>query len=319
MMMPYKDGQEVLTELRQHPETASIPFIFLTAVDGRDTVRASMNLGADDYLFKPFSVKELVKTVNARLKHHQEVVATAEQQLEAIKMRLARTITHELRTPVGLIVGALQVLSWQENEPFSDETRDMITTMAAGATRLAHVVEQMVYATNLTTGVYSDTSFAKNGMPFEVSELIAASHKLARQFTSRQPLNVEVKVIEQKNSIYVRAEPGALKQAIAEVISNAIAFSPPDGTIRVTYKQLDNEVRITITDSGQGIDDEHLKEAMTWFGQVNRDVQEQQGLGMGLPLAEQLIAVHGGTLEIHSIVGRGTQAVITLPAADLPA
>ncbi len=318
MMMPNMNGQDVLTELRQHPETATVPFIYLTAVDERDTVRESMNMGADDYLFKPFRVNELLKTVNARLKRHQSIVSSAEQQLEAIKLRLARTITHELRTPVGLIVGSLQMLEWQEDEPFSETTRDMISTMSRGATRLAHVIEQMVFATYLTTGVYSADSVAQQGMPLEISEIISSAHKLARQFTNRQPDNVDVKVAELKESLFVKAEPGAMKQALAEVISNAISFSPPNTNVRITYKLVDHDVRITVTDSGQGIDDQHLKEAMAWFGQVDRDTQEQQGMGMGLPLAEQLIAIHNGTLEIHSIVGKGTQAVITLPAIEAP-
>ncbi len=316
MMMPYMDGQQVLAELRQHSETATVPFIFLTAVDSRDTVRSSMNLGADDYLFKPFSVKELLKTVSVRLKHHDQIVSTTEQQLEAIKMRLARTVTHELRTPVGLVVSALQMLEWHGDAAFSEETTDLIDTMSRGATRLAHVVEQMVYATHLTTGVYTAETVADNGFPIDVSELISASHKLARQFTSRQPDNVEVKVAELKDTLYVKAEPGALKQAFAEVISNAIAFSPVNGSIRIVYKLVDNDVRITVTDSGQGIGEVQLKEAMAWFGQVDREQQEQQGMGMGLPLASQLIAVHGGTLDVRSIIGKGTQAVITLPAVE---
>ena len=87
MMMPFMDGQQVLAELRKHKVTESVPFIFLTAVDTRDIVRSSMNLGADDYLFKPVNIAELLNTVTARLKRHQTIVATSEEQVEAIKVR----------------------------------------------------------------------------------------------------------------------------------------------------------------------------------------------------------------------------------------
>ena len=317
MLMPILNGQEVLALLRQHPKTESIPFIFLTAVDSRDAVRDSMNLGADDYLFKPFQIGDLLKAISARLKHHEKIIASAEQQIEVIKQRLTHTVTHELRTPVGLLLGSLQMLEWQDDKALSQDTRDMIATMSSGATRLAHVVEQMVFATHLTTGVYSAETVASNGLIVDIGELIHAAHKLAHHFTIRRPENVEVKVIELKDTLTVKAEPGALKQALAEVISNAIAYSPRDGKVRINYRRFENDVRITITDNGQGIESAQVKEAMTWFGQINRETQEQQGMGMGLPLASQLVAIHGGELEINSIIGKGTQAVITLPLVDV--
>lgn len=318
MMMPNMNGQQVLETLRQHPETASIPFIFLTAVDTRTSVRESMDLGADDYLFKPFQVNELLKAVSARLKHHQQIMSTAEQQLELIKTRLARTITHELRTPVGLLVGSLQMLLWTKDEAFSQESLDMLNTMNYGANRLAHVVEQMVFATHLTTGLYSAQMIAEHGIPLEISELIQSAQKSAQQFTVRPAPNVSIKLTELQEAWYIKADPGSLKHALAEVISNALAFSPENGTVRISYKQIDHEVRITITDSGEGIPDDKLKEALSWFGQIDRDLKEQQGMGLGLPLAAQLFEIHGGSLEIHSIVGKGTQAVITLPITPNP-
>lgn len=318
MMMPQMNGQEVLAELRQHPETATTPFIFLTAVDTRDSVRESMNLGADDYLFKPFQVNELLKTVSARLHHHQQIVSSAEQQLEEIKLRLARTITHELRTPVGLVAASLQMLTWNNDDKFSPQTLDLIDTMTSGTTRLAHCVEQMVFATYLTTGVYSAEVIAEHAFAVEIGELLTAAHKLAKQFTIRPSNDVTVNLNLQTDALYVKAETGALKQALAELISNALAFSPSQGVVRINYKRVENEIRITITDSGAGFEEAKLKEAMAWFGQVDRDVKEQQGMGMGLPLANQLIAIHKGTLEVHSIVGKGTQAVITLPLVENP-
>lgn len=317
MTMPNMNGQQVIAELRQHPETASVPFIFLTAIDDRNTVRESMNLGADDYLFKPLQVNELLKTVSARLKHHQQIVATAEQQIEVIKERLTRTITHELRTPVGLVLNSLELLKLEGDVSSPAINREMIETMSHGANRLAHCVEQMVCATYLTTGVYSNESIATNGYPTEIGGLIAAAHKLARQFTIRQTENVQVKITELKEPLYVHASPTPLKQAIAELISNGLSYSPPDSTVRVVCKRVDNDVRISITDSGRGIPDKQLKEALSWYGQVDREIHEQQGMGMGLPLADQLIAIHGGTLDIHSIVDKGTQAVITLPLTSV--
>lgn len=317
ILMPNMDGLQVLTELRRHVDTESIPFIFLSAIDDHDTLRASMNLGANDYLSKPFQVIDLLHAVEARLSQHEKLLSSVEQQIDAIKIRLAHTVTHELRTPVGLILGSVQMLECQGDPAFNEMTRDMIGTMSRGATRLAHVVEQMVYATHITSGLYSAEMVTQKGMIIDIGDILHGAHKSAHRFTIRQPVNLEVKLIEHPHPIYVKAEPDALKHAIAEVISNAIAFSAINGVVYISCRPYGSEVRITITDNGNGFAETELPQAMSWFGQIDRETQEQQGLGLGLPLANQLIAIHGGKLDIHSIVGKGTQAIITLPSVVL--
>jgi two-component system sensor histidine kinase/response regulator len=315
MMMPNMNGQEVLTELRAHPETAAVPFIFLTAVDERSRVRESMNLGADDYLFKPFLPNDLLTAVSTRLKQRQRVMESAEQQLEGLKLRLARMITHELRTPLSLIVSTLGVLSMDGVNLSPDEMGDMIGTMTNGASRLSHCIEQMVFVTYLTTNTFTPQAVAEHGLPVSTTELIGGAIKMANQFTVRPASNVSVKWAETSDDLLVRCEPGALKQALAEIISNAMTFSPADGTVRILCKQDGNDARITVTDSGPGIPEGQLKEALSWFGQVNREFYEQQGMGLGLPLANQLVALHGGTMEIRSVVNKGTRVIVTLPTS----
>ncbi len=95
MMMPELDGRDVLTALREDPRTESIPFIFLTARADKSDIRLGMNLGADDYLTKPFTRKELLDAVNARMKKHQyteerynevhEYAESLEQEIETLK------------------------------------------------------------------------------------------------------------------------------------------------------------------------------------------------------------------------------------------
>jgi two-component system, sensor histidine kinase and response regulator len=314
MMMPNMNGQEVLTELRKHNETATVPFIFLTAVEDRDTVRASMNLGADDYLFKPFQTSDLVRAVSTRLKRQREIVATVEDRLEVLKLRLARTVTHELRTPLGLIITSLQVMSAPNASLPPDEMNQMLELMKRGTDRLSHCIEQMVYATYLTTGVISPTSVAENGLKTVVKDLVEGAMNTAKQFTIREAQNVTLKItVDSEDNMYVKGDTSALRQALAELISNALTFSPRNGNVRISYKKIQDDVRITITDNGPGIPDDRLKEALDWFGQIDRETQEQQGLGLGLPLASQLIEMHGGSLEIRSILHKGTQAVVTLP------
>jgi two-component system, sensor histidine kinase and response regulator len=315
MMMPIMDGQQVLAELRQHPETASTPFIFLTAVDSRQTVRQSMNLGADDYLFKPIQVDDLLNAVTARLKHRQQVVADVEQQLEGLKMRMARTITHELRTPLVSIVQALDVLSRQADQ-LPEDMYPLLDSMHYGAHRLNHCIEQMVFAMQITTGVLTQEKIGEGGFPTSLKDILHTAVQMAQRFAVNVPPEVSVKVFETADDPFVHSNTVALKHAFAEIIANAMVFSPAKGVVKIGYKRSGEEVRVAVTDSGDGIPHDELEQAMSWFAQIGRDIAEQQGMGLGLPLASQLVAIHNGSLDVRSIVGKGTQVIITLPTVQ---
>jgi signal transduction histidine kinase len=109
----------------------------------------------------------------------------------------------------------------------------------------------------------------------------------------------------------------ALKHALAELITNAINFSPEGSTVTISQWKTGDTVWLNITDSGPGMEPEKLERALEHFQQINRDSQEQQGMGLGLGLSHHLINAHGGTLEVKSVAGKGTQISIGLPVAPI--
>ena len=135
---------------------------------------------------------------------------------------------------------------------------------------------------------------------------------LARRFAAPGP-GVSVRTQESDKDAFVWGDPNALKHALAEIIANALNFSPQDTEIVLSQWVADDLTVIAIVDQGPGIAPQQLANALREFHQIDRRHQEQQGMGMGLPLARRLIEVHGGTLEIQSVVGRGTQVTVQLP------
>lgn len=99
IMMPDLDGYEVLASLRQEPSTASVPFVFLTAKADRSDMRQGMNLGADDYLVKPFTRAELLSAITTRLSKDATTRRAAQASLDELRGSIALAIPHELRTP----------------------------------------------------------------------------------------------------------------------------------------------------------------------------------------------------------------------------
>ncbi|MFN8527617.1 MAG: response regulator [Anaerolineae bacterium] len=317
VMMPGVDGFEALRRIRGEPSISGTPFIFLTARGDRASQRQGMDLGADDYLVKPFTATELLSAVEARLKRFIEVTDTSLQsQLEATKQQLARMVTHELRTPLISINTVLEIITRQVRNLSPDEIAEMLDTIGAGSKRLTHRVEQLVYLTQLEAGTLTYDVIQKDGVCTRLWEILVAATNLARRFAYNQPANVITDMQDRNPEATVLCNPPALKQALAEVLSNALKFSPEDGTVQVNQWSDKDSVYVSIVDQGDGIPESQVALALRAFEQIDRDRQEQQGIGMGLSLANQIIKVHGGTLDISTVIGRGTRVNIRLPLIE---
>jgi signal transduction histidine kinase len=313
--MPEMDGYSVLLTIRQMASLASVPFIFLTARTDRSFMRHGMELGADDYLTKPFSSAELLAAIAARLERREVTARAIEGSIEEAKRRLVQMIAHELRTPLVSIEMALDIISRQVGQLEPHQLLELLDYIGRGSNRLHHVVEQMVLITQLEAGLLTAEVLREQGMPVHVSELLIAAVSLGRRFAPRSA-EVAARIDERDEDLTVWGDINALKHALAEIIANALNFSPTGAEVVVSAWQSGRRVIISVTDHGPGIPAQQLAQALREFYQIDRDRQEQQGMGMGLPLARRLVEVHGGALDIQSVVGRGTQVIVELPLAQ---
>jgi signal transduction histidine kinase len=312
MMMPIMDGHAVLRRLRAAPRTAHVPFIFVTGLDEREMMRESMNLGADDYLIKPFNNRDLMRAVNMRLEMREKLRAEAGREYEALKLQLARIATHELRTPLISVRSGLDILARQRYITTPEELEQTALAMNVGASRLMHAVDQLVFLTQLDAGLIS-TDETINGMDVVMWDVVTSAVTQARRFLALTPEDVNVKAVQADPDLRVRGNPAAIKHALAEIVANAFAFGGPTAEVRIVQRRVESNVRISITDNGPGISEDKLTLALTAFRQLDREKREQQGLGLGLALAQRLAEVHRGEIEIRSVVGRGTRVLFILP------
>ncbi|MDZ4765439.1 MAG: hybrid sensor histidine kinase/response regulator [Chloroflexota bacterium] len=309
------NGVELLELVRADPRTRVTPFILIAARYDKDAMRRSMNQGADDYLIRPLTTDDLLESVVARLNRFQAIFEAAEVRLDMTKRSIARLLTHELRTPLISMNTAIEILSRETGMFSPEETRDLLQSLAAGGTRLGHRIEQLTFMTQVQTHSMTRKTIAKQGIEARLSDLVMTSINLAHRLTRIDADAHSIKQGDAAPNALVICNPHALKQALAELIANALMYSPHDAPIYIGQKYVEEGVRITITDQGAGMSDERLAQAMESFTQLDRDTNEQQGLGIGLPLAQRLIDVHGGMLEVRCIVGEGTQVLIYLPLA----
>ncbi|MCD4684782.1 MAG: response regulator [Anaerolineae bacterium] len=314
--MPELDGYGVLLALRQRRDTATIPFMFLTARADREHMRYGMELGADDYLTKPFTFEELRAAVRTRLKRHAMVKHMAEQELIQARQSLIRMVSHELRTPLISVNMVTDIISRQLEQLSASQLRELIDTLERGAHRLSRLVEQSVFIVQLETSALSRDTVLEHGVPARMSDILIAAADLARRFAYRHP-DVRLRIDERDSEVVVICDIRALRHALAELITNALSFSPDGSEVILAQWCADGAVWISLVDQGPGIPQELIKHALQDFHQVDRGRQEQQGIGLGLPLARRIIKAHGGTFELNSVVNRGTQITLSVPIAPV--
>lgn len=312
IMMGEMGGYEVLDHVRGDKAISLTPFIFLTAKADRASMRHGMEMGADDYLTKPFTTEELLTAVSSRLDRHKAINERTDENIEKTKKQLAHVIAHELRTPLTSMNMAVQLLSYQVDSIPPEELHDLIQTLSTGTNRMSRLVEQMVMFVQLQSNLLDETTVEKYGQPVEIWVLLMTCSNFARTLLSR-PHGVQVIVEESADNAVVKGDQNALRHGFGELIANAIAYSPEGTQVRVVHWVADDWVWVQITDQGMGMSQADIDNALGEFNQIDRERREQQGIGLGLPLAKKLFEIHGGTLTIDSVPEQGTRVTVGLP------
>jgi signal transduction histidine kinase len=169
----------------------------------------------------------------------------------------------------------------------------------------------MVMYVQLQSGALGE-AIKRFTQPAYAREAVISAVDRARQFSYRQR-DIAVRFDELDPAAMISGDMGSLKHALAELLSNAMAFSRPEDEVVVTQWVADGWVWVTITDQGPGIPEHDLERVFEPYHQSERRKYEQQGIGLGLPLARGIVQMHGGSLELISAQGRGTQVVVGLP------
>lgn len=313
VMMPKMNGYQFLERLYYYPPMRRIPFIFLTALADFEHMREGMNLGADDYLTKPFTRQALIDAIETRLLKQQEYIQGAEKRLNDVKKNIVKLVAHELRTPLTPIKMVTDLVSMKIGNLTDEELENYMQVIRNSTTRMSHLVQQIVYITEIETGTIDSDSIIEKSVYVSVPSLLESAIDLAREYATRNE-DAQITSHFHDEDIKVFGVMPLLTHAISEVIVNAIHFSKDQPIIfQQWYDKDDDTCWISVTDSGEGMSPQIIDYAFREFEQINREQQEQQGIGLGLPLARLIIHMHDGVLKLQSDEGIGTQVTIGLP------
>jgi len=307
--MPGMDGFATLQELRKHQITAKIPFIFLTGEDPRSQMRKGMNLGANDFIMKPFNVEDLIQAVEVRFKEVKQNKEEAQRAIDELSESITRSLPHELRTPMTGVLGLAELLMSQSQEMTYEEIKDLAQSLYDSAMRMNQTLEKFWIHTQCML------------LPHDPIKLAAS-----RQTGSRTAhINIG-RVAEELSDMYKRPQelekhlsPFALAIAeqylehiVKQVVDNAFKFSARGTKVKLTTSIMNDRGIVTVIDEGRGLSEDQIHKINS-FMQFGRERYEQQGLGLGLMIAQRLTEAHQGTFEVISMEGKGSTVTLSFP------
>ena len=316
IMMPELDGYGVLEELRSKKETSTIPFLFLTAKADKSDIRQGMNLGADDYLTKPFEIDELIEAVNARLHRASAEKAVAEEianvKLNELRTNLTFSLPHEFLTPLNAILGLSNILMNNLDAFSNEEALEMLKEINQSGRRLQRLIENFL--------LYSKLEFIsrdKQSVPEFKRMLTHSGEDVIRDISmivAGQNKRSDDLVLEVHDATLLCSSV-YLSKIVEELLENAFKFSNPGSKVEVKTVSESDMFHISICDNGRGMSPEQMK-SIGGLAQFDRHLYEQQGAGLGLAITQKLVELYNSVFRIDSALDQGTTIRVALPIAS---
>jgi two-component system, OmpR family, phosphate regulon sensor histidine kinase PhoR len=237
---------------------------------------------------------------------------THERALESMRQDLVATVSHELRTPLAAIYGSALTLRRDDVELEEEIADKLLEVIAEEAGRLSEIVNDLLLASQLDTGRLQANVEACDPVELVTFEVAAARTHL--------PENVTLRLVADGDLPAVAADAGQLRQVLANLIDNAIKYSPEGGNVLVALEPDDRSVRFAVTDSGLGIPRDEQARVFEKFYRLDPDMTKGiGGTGLGLYICRELVRRVDGRIWVESDGRSGSTFVVEIPRSDVRA
>jgi signal transduction histidine kinase len=314
--MPDMDGHEVLISVRSDVRFSHIPFVFLTADVEHSSVRRGMNMGADDYLTKPFTHAEVLGTIRSRLEKKISYERQTQSQLNALitalseereknllKSRLVAMFSHDFRNPLSSILSSSNIIRNYEARLTPERKHYHFNSIDGAVYRLVQMLEEMVVVAEIEGGHLDyipqpvDLETFTNAMLEEFRLIDQNSHVLICENGIKQP---------------IVADPKLLRHIMTNLITNALKYSPTGKDVQVNITPKGDTFTITVQDLGMGIPADDIAHLFDPFFRAS-NAKHLKGSGLGLSIVKSCVECHLGAITVTSEENIGTTFVVTLP------
>ena len=293
VMMPRMNGYEVLRVLKGDEKTRFIPVIMLTGLGEVENKVQGFDVGAEDYITKPFSLREVAARVRSLLRVRALQKRVRETEKMAALGAMVDGIAHEIRNPL-MVIGGMARRLFERTE--DEKCRSYAETIIKSVERLEKMMERVddykrILVSRLTPG--------------ELNRVVEDAVREARNLMEEKEIDLHTSYASP--SPVVNMDHTNLKTAIFNIIQNSIEALGRGGRIDVTTAREDRRAGVEIRDNGPGIDADELGKIFNPF-QTSRI----EGAGLGLTMAHRIVTDHGGDIRVSSREGEGTTVTITL-------
>lgn len=312
VMMPDMSGFEVAQHLKSNPNTADIPIIFLTALNSTADIVKGFQVGANDFISKPFNKEELI----IRVTHQISLVAAKRlilskteelQRTIAGRDKLYSVIAHDLRSPMGSIKMVLNMLILNlPSEKIGAEMYELLT--------MANQTTEDVFSLLDNLLKWAKSQIGKLNVVYQDVDLVEVTDGVIEIFSMVASLK-KIRIHEMKpEKMMVNADIDMLKTVVRNLLSNAIKFSKENSEVLVKMEEVDGMAVVSVQDYGCGISEEGQKKLLhtdTHFSTFGTNNEE--GSGLGLLLCKDFVVKNGGKLWFTSKEGEGSIFSFSIP------
>jgi signal transduction histidine kinase/CheY-like chemotaxis protein len=254
--------------------------------------------------------------VRDELARRSDELERANAELEhanAMKDSFLANMSHELRSPLSTVIGVTEALM---DGIYGDVTlpqRECITDASEAARHLLSLINDLLDLSRARLGeidLYMEE--------FHIEDLLRSTMSIMRELGNQKGINLEFMM--PKERVILLGDVRRIKQVFVNLLSNAIKFTPQGGyvTVSVDPDRSNHVVRIHVEDDGIGIPEQHLRHVFEPFTQIDSRLSRQhEGTGLGLPIVQRIVDLHGGIVEVKSRVGKGSTFTVVLPWEDV--
>jgi hypothetical protein len=320
--LQWTDGLTVLRKVRER--YAWIPVVMFTSSGSEEIAVTAMKSGLDDYVVKaprqfdrlPFALlaalrrRELERERDRLLEREREARAAAEAA-SLTKDEFLATLSHELRTPLNAIVGWTGML--RAGGLQGERLTRAVETIERNARSLTRLIDDLLDVSAIISGKMS-----LEMRPLDLGPVVEAALDSVRPAAEARSIRMDASLSPGAGP--VPGDPDRLQQVAWNLLSNAVKFTPPGGRVAVSLARQDGIVRLTVRDTGRGIEPGFLPYVFEPFRQADGSITRTYGgLGLGLAIVRRLVELHGGSVHASSGgPGEGATFVVELPVSSVP-
>lgn len=274
----------------------------LARLDGRVIEYAAVPLPDGNILNTYADITDKLNVETALLEKN-----AALETAEKLKTDFLANVSYQLRTPLNAMMGFAEMLDQQYFGPLNDRQREYTGSMLSAGQRLISLINDILDLSSLDAGYMTLYPERVNA-----ATMLAQVAGLTESWAQKQNLQIHVDVPDQ--DLFITADERRIKQVLLNLISNAINYSRPNGTITVAARREGAEAMVAVTDTGFGIPAADIARIFTPFERISDGrMPRRSGAGLGLSLVKRIVELHGGRVAIESEEGVGTTVRVYLP------